>query len=71
MSAVNARYGIPLLHRGNQPTLLDISPTFGVLVRQLAHHGIEVIAAKALFTASPAASHVTAQTIHVNGGLRP
>jgi len=29
----------------------------------------EDIAAMALFLASPAASYVTAQTIHVNGGL--
>lgn len=131
-----ARHGIPLLRRGDQPTLLNTSSTFGVLVRQSGYGpysaakgaiinltralstecnpeirvnaiapglidteflaggtgrdrrennldfdavvgGIplrrigrpEDIAAMALFLAGPAASYVTAQTIHVNGGL--
>lgn len=131
-----ARHGIPLLRRGDGPTLINTSSTFGVLVRQVGYgpyaaskaaiinltralstecapeirvnaiapglvdteflaggtgrqrregnldfdaivEGIpmkrigrpEDIVATALFLASPAASYVTAQTIHVNGGL--
>jgi len=131
-----ARHGIPLLRRGEGPTLLNTSSTFGVLVRQSGYGpyasskaaiinltralstecnpqirvnaiapGLidteflaggtgrerragnldfdavvnelpmrrigrpEDIAAMALFLASPAAGYVTAQTIHVNGGL--
>jgi len=131
-----ARYSIPLLRRGDEPTLLNTSSTFGVLVRQSGYGpyasskaaiinltralstecnpvirvnavapGLidteflsggtgrerrpnnldfdaivesvpmrrigrpEDIAAMALFLASPAASYVTGQTIHVNGGL--
>ena len=131
-----ARYSIPLLRRGDGPTLLNTSSTFGVLVGQSGYGAYasskaaiinltralstecnpdirvnaiapglidteflsggtgrerrpsnldfdavvetlpmrrigrpEDIAAMALFLASPAASYVTAQTIHVNGGL--
>ena len=131
-----AHYGIPLLRRGDAPTLLNTSSTFGVLVRQSGYGpyasskaaiinltralstecspdirvnaiapGLidteflaggtgrerrtgnldfdaivealpmrrigrpEDIVAMVLFLASPAASYVTAQTIHVNGGL--
>ena len=131
-----ARYGIPLLRLGNEPTLVNTSSSFGVLVRQSGYGpyasskaaiinltralstecnpdirvnaiapGIveteflvggtgrerrggnleldaivqqipmkragrpEDVAAMALFLASPAASYITAQTIHINGGL--
>ncbi len=131
-----ARYGIPLLRLGTDPTLLNTSSTFGVRVAQTGYGpyssskaaiinltralstectpdirvnaiapGLtdteflsggtgrerregnldfdavvealpmkrigrpEDIVAMALFLASPAASYVTAQTIHVNGGL--
>lgn len=131
-----ARSSIPLLRLGNEPTLVNTSSSFGVLVRQSGYGpyasskaaiinltralstecnpGIRVnaiapgivetdflvggtgrerrggnldldavveqiplkragrpedVAAMALFLASPAASYLTAQTIHINGGL--
>ena len=131
-----ARYGIPLLRKGHESSLVNTSSTFGVLVRQPGYgpyasakagiinltralstecapeirvnaiapgltdteflsggtgrqrregnldfdsivEGIplrrigrpEDIASTALFLASPAASYITAQTLHVNGGL--